>query len=74
MELAPDLFWSLTFREFGIKERAFTRAEDRKRALVVQLAAMIGSGYSEADRRTLERQANALRRYPVKRWLLLKSP
>jgi len=69
MELAPDLFWSLTFREFGIKERAFIRAEDRKRALVIQLAAMTGQ-YTETQRSTLERQANALRRYPVKRWLL----
>ena len=70
MALAPDLFWSLTFREFGIKERAFIRAEDRKRALIVQLAAMIGQ-YSESDRGKLERQANALRRYPIKKWLFL---
>jgi len=72
MELTPNLFWSLTFREFGMKQRAFARAEDRRRALVIQLAAMTGQ-YSETDRAKLERQANILRRYPVKRWLLRES-
>lgn len=71
MGLAPDIFWSLTPREFWIKHRAFTRAEDRSRSLVVQLAAMTGH-YSEQDRVKLERWANQLRRYPVKRWLLPK--
>ncbi len=67
----PTEFWSLTKREFDIKFRAFTRAEDRKRALVVQLAAMTGH-YTDKDRHTLERQANQLRRYPLKKWLLPK--
>lgn len=69
--LSPDAFWSLLVREFWIKHRAFERAEDRARSLVIQLAAMTGH-YNEKDRGRLERQANLLRRYPVKRWLLPK--
>jgi hypothetical protein len=69
--LMPDQFWSLTVREFRIKHRGFARQEDRLLGLVKSLGALTGH-YSEKDRATLERQANALRRYPIKKWLLPK--
>jgi hypothetical protein len=69
MALAPDLFWSLTVREFWIKHSAYRREEDRKRALVIEHALMTQS-YKPKDKRALQQTMNALRRYPIKRWLM----
>jgi hypothetical protein len=69
MALAPELFWSLTVREFWIKHAAFKRAEDRRRSLVLEHALMTQS-YKPKDKRSLTQAMHALRRYPVKRWLL----
>jgi hypothetical protein len=68
MGLEPRVFWSLTVREFWIKYRAFIRAEDRAEASVMRQA-LRTQHYKKADRNALSRAANALRRYPVKRWL-----
>jgi hypothetical protein len=73
MGLAPEAFWSLTVREFWIKHRAFTRSEDRQRSLMIEHAARTGQGYKDTDRAALHRHANALRRYPLKKWLLPES-
>lgn len=54
-----------------MKHAAFQRAEDRARSLFLELAAMTGN-FKDKDRKQLRRTVNALRRYPVKRWL--KSP
>jgi hypothetical protein len=56
-------------REFWIKHRAFTRAEDRARSLVLEHAAMIGN-FKDKDKNTLRKSVNALRRYPIKQWLM----
>ena len=71
MGLSPDTFWSLTVREFWIKHRAFSRAEDRAKSLVVTLALMTGD-FPKAQHAKLERSAHALRRYPIKSWLVPK--
>lgn len=68
MELSPAEFWSLTFREFQIKHAAFSRAEDRRRSLVLELAVMTGQ-FKKQDADKIHRAVNALRRYPVKQWL-----
>lgn len=68
MGLSPDVFWSLLLRDFHIKHAAFQRQEDRTRSLVLELAAMTGQ-FKDKDRNQLRRNVNALRRYPVKRWL-----
>lgn len=68
MGLMPEQFWSLTLREFHIKHAAFMRSEHRQRALVWELASMTAS-YKAKDRRQIVKTANALRQYPVKRWL-----
>lgn len=68
MGLSTRAFWSLTVREFWIKHRAFTRAEDRQRALVRELA-LLTANYKDPERRSIERQLNTLRRYPIKPWL-----
>lgn len=68
MGLTPNQFWSLTLREFHIKHAAFARAEDRQRALVHEVVALVGL----LDKKNKEielRNANALRRYPIKPWL-----
>jgi hypothetical protein len=71
MGLMPDQFWSLTVREFWLKWNAFDRAEDRARALALESALMIRGGTQKEndDRR---RDINILRRYPLKKWLLLE--
>lgn len=63
----PDQFWSLNVREFWIKHRAFTRAEDRQQALVIDLA-LRTADYKDNARGELTRYMNALRRYPIKQW------
>lgn len=73
MGLAPAEFWSLTYREFWIKHRAFERGEDRARALIFELAAMVGQ-FDERRRGKVLRGANALRRYPIKKWLSPEPP
>ena len=69
MGLMPEQFWGLTYREFQIKHAAFKRAEDRVQALVVMHARLTGS-YDAAHKRRLLRWEGALRRYPLKKWLL----
>lgn len=65
--LMPEQFWRLTFREFHIKHAAFSRAEDRMRSLMFELAGLIGS-FKPKDRNEIRKAANKLRRYPVKSW------
>lgn len=69
MGLMPDQFWSLTVREFWLKHEAFARAEDRQRALLFEHA-MTSKRPSRKEQALLQRSINALRRYPLKRWLL----
>lgn len=69
MGLSPEAFWSLTVREFWIKHAAFTRAEDRRHALVIELA-LRTADYKPEARRELQRAVNGLRRYPIKRWTI----
>lgn len=69
MGLSPEAFWSLTVREFWIKHRAFTRAEDRQKSLVYTVALLTGD-HSKQTAAKLERSAYALRRYPIKAWLV----
>ena len=66
--MMPEQFHRLTVREFHIKHAAWARAEDRQRSLFLELAAMTGQ-FKDKDRNALRRTVNALRRYPVKRWL-----
>jgi hypothetical protein len=68
MALAPDVFWSLTVREFLLKHAAFDRAENRQRALVIDLAVRTGH-YKDSDHQQMVRDMHALRRYPEKSWL-----
>jgi hypothetical protein len=68
MGLEPLVFWSLTVREFWIKYRAFIRAEDRAESAWLRHA-LRTQRYKKADRNQIARAANALKRYPVKRWL-----
>lgn len=67
LEMMPEQFWGLTFREFNIKLAAFKRAEDRRRSLVFELAAKTGH-YKKRVHDELLRATNILRRYPVKAW------
>jgi lipase chaperone LimK len=69
MALAPEQFWSLTVREFWIKHAAFTRAEDRRRSLVIEHS-LISGHRDDRAREEIQRTVNALRRYPIKSWLL----
>lgn len=69
MGLDPAVFWSLTVREFWIKHAAFTRAEDRRRSEVIELA-LLTTTYKDRVRNQMEQTKNRLRRYPIKRWLL----
>lgn len=73
MGLAPDVFWSLLVREFWIKHRAFERDESRRHSLFVELAARTGH-FNENDQRRMMQSAYQLKRYPLKKWLLPKSP
>jgi hypothetical protein len=56
-------------REFWIKHAAFRRAEDRQQALVIDLA-LRTTTYKKPDQRQLTQAMHALRRYPIKRWLM----
>ena len=71
MGLAPDEFWALTVREFYIKHAAFTRAEERRRALVIEHASLTVVGQKPEWYSAKEREVNALRRYPVKQWTVI---
>lgn len=64
----PWEFWRLTVREFWIKYEAFRRAEDRREAELIRQD-LRTTPMKAKDRNILNRQANALKRYPVKRWL-----
>jgi hypothetical protein len=66
MGLAPDVFWALTKPEFDIKHRAWKRAEDRQRALMIEHGLMTGGHrFKKADQTSLRRDVTALRRYPM---------
>jgi hypothetical protein len=66
MGLAPDVFWALTKPEFDIKHRAFVRAEDRQRSLMLELALMTGGHrFKKGDQDSLRRSITALKRYPM---------
>jgi hypothetical protein len=69
MGLSVQAFWSLTVREFWIKHRAFTRAEDRRRSLFLEHALLLGQ-FKDKDRNNIRKSVNALRRYPIKQWLM----
>lgn len=71
MGLSPDDFWSLTYREFQIKHRAFQRAEDRRRALLYDLADITVAGQKPEWHTSMQQNANALRRYPIKQWTVI---
>jgi len=64
----PDAFWSLTVREFWIKHRSFSRAEDRAESALVRQALRVGH-FKKSTANQMERYANALKRYPIKPWL-----
>lgn len=70
MDLKPDVFWSLTVREFWIKHDAFRRAEDRMRSLMIEHVSLTSPRKKKADQNDVSRMANMLRRYPVKPWLM----
>ena len=65
----PEQFWRLTYREFSLKHEAFMRHEDRMKALIFEHSLM-GGGRDEQKELALQRQINALRRYPIKPWLV----
>lgn len=69
MGLSPRVFWSLTVREFWIKHAAWKRADDRERSRVYLLASLIGH-FKEQDLNKVRQTEMALRRYPLKKWLL----
>lgn len=50
------------------------RAEDRQRALAIEHALMTGNITKAEDRFEAKKSINALRRYPVKPWLLQSQP
>lgn len=63
-----DQFWSLTLREFHLKHAAFSRAENRARALMFEHALVTGH-VAEKNVTKMKRSINQLREYPIKRWL-----
>lgn len=69
----PDQFWGLTVREFHLKWDAFSRDQDRQRALMLEHASLVGH-HDQKRHGELYRSVNALRRYPIKRWLLAEPP
>ncbi len=69
MGLSPEAFWSLTVREFWIKHAAFFRSEHRQRANLIELA-LRTTDYKKDAIGQLQKSVNALRRYPLKQWLL----
>ena len=68
MELAPREFWALTVREFWIKHDAFRRKEDRAESALMRQA-LRTEQYKTKDRNAMTRDANRLKRYPIKPWL-----
>lgn len=66
----PDQFWSLTYREFGLKFEAFSREQDRQRALAFESGLVANPHMGKRQRAHIERAINQLRRYPLKQWLL----
>jgi len=67
--LMPVQFWDLTWHEFHVKHEAFLRHEDRARALVFELAGLIGLFSNETTQRKVNDSAVRLRRYPIKPWV-----
>jgi hypothetical protein len=70
----PEQFWHLTVREFWIKHAAFQRSEDRTRSLMLEHVASTVPRRKKSDQAQLMRAVHALRRYPVKKWVVLPSP
>ena len=68
MGLTLEQFWSMLPREFHLKHRAFVRAENRQRALVMEHALMTGH-FAPKDATSVKHSINVLREYPIKRWL-----
>lgn len=69
----PEQFWRLTVREFNLKWDAFSRHDDRQRALMLEHASLVGN-YDDRQRAKMTRLVNQLRRYPIKRWLAPELP
>lgn len=69
MDLDPDVFWSLTLREFWLKHDAFIRAENRQKAEWIRHA-LRTVAYKGNAKTQMEQQADALTRYPLKPWTL----
>lgn len=67
MGLSPDALGDLTVDDFWIKHRAFTRAENRQQAIVIELALRTGE-YKDDVRQRLQQDIYALRQYPIKKW------
>ncbi len=69
----PDQFESLDPPEFWLKHAAFARAEDRRRALLFDLADLTVAGQKPEWHTAMQQNANALRRYPVKQWTVVQD-
>lgn len=74
LELQPEDFWRLTYREFMLKHEAFQRRENRTIRALAQVALWAsGEKYKKQDR-TPEKLCGwdgpgPMPLYPVKRWL-----
>lgn len=66
--LLPWDFWRLTVREFWIKHDAFIRSEGRAESAWIRQAIRT-KRYKPSDKNAMVREANWLKRYPVKPWL-----
>jgi len=66
--LTPEQFWTLTVREFWIKHAAFSRAEDRAESALIRQALRLGH-FKKGTANQMERYANALKRYPIMKWV-----
>ena len=74
LELSPQAFWSLTYREFMLKYHAFLRRENREIRRLAQLALWTDGAKFKKHERTPERLCGwpgpgPMKLYPVKRWL-----
>lgn len=67
--LMPWEFWHLTVREFWIKHDAFIRDEGRKESAWLRHAVRT-KRFKASDKNALIKEANRLKRYPVKPWLM----
>lgn len=65
----PEQFWRLTVREFWMKHDAFVRAEGRAESAWIRNA-LRTKQYKAPVRSQMQQQANRLKRYPLKPWLM----